>query len=86
MVGTSVQEGSCGQQILNEPQPPQTNVGLPDCDKAVIKFLGPRTQHTRHPGRRQFYEVNPYINTPDLRGYAYLGETVHNDNRILYNI
>lgn len=28
--------------------------GSPDCDKAVIRFLGPTTQQTRQPGRRQF--------------------------------
>lgn len=26
----------------------------PDCESAVIRFLGPRTQQTRQPGRRQF--------------------------------
>ena len=55
----------------------------PDCDSAVIKFLGPMTQHTRQPGRRQFCMrqlLGGIMN--ELKITYYLSETIHNDDRV----
>jgi hypothetical protein len=50
----------------------------------VIRFLGPTTQQTRHPGSRQFYEMIKYRSL-GIR-WRYLRQAVDDDDRVLVDI
>ncbi len=55
----------------------------PDWERAVIKFLGPSTQQTRQPGRRQFYMYVSTCTPLFVHCAADLCESIHDDNRVL---
>jgi hypothetical protein len=49
-----------------------------------MRFLGPRTQQTRHPGSRQFYGTIKYRSL-GIR-WRYLCQAVDDDDRVLVDI
>lgn len=56
VVRAAVEEGACeggGKELVLEEENEEER-GVPDWERAEMRFLGPMTQQMRQPGRRQF--------------------------------